>query len=354
MAEKNELTAQQRAQLFAMQTRQNFQMLAPETANTTPATLQFTLPKARLLAGAVVRLKGKVNLKHATSTSVTADIFTMVKSIRRISLDLNNGFQPFVLSGVECLMYNMVDMHPDILTPLSKNEYATKPSEWKASVEGTDNEFAFTLQLPVTTSERDPIGLILLQNDTTNVTLSIDLGMGNEMFDVDGLTAELKNVSCSVMLQTFSIPANNNAFPDLSVLKLVNGRKDSLPSAGQQIVKLTTGTIYRKILFRLLDENGAPMSLDDLTGNIELVFNQADVNYSITGEMLRLRNQYMQGYQLPDGMFMFDFSNNGTGANMAGTRDYIDSANLTEFWLRFNTSKKGKCEIVTECLTRLA
>ena len=123
---------------------------------------------------------------------------------------------------------------------------------------------------------------------------------------------------------------------------------------GMQIVKLTTGTIYRKILFRLLDENGAPMTLNDLTGNIELVFNQADVNYSITGEMLRLRNQYMQGYQLPDGMFMFDFSNNGTGANMAGTRDYIDSANLTEFWLRFNTSKKGKCEIVTECLTRLA
>ena len=38
----NELTAQQRAQLFALQTRQNFQMLAPESAETTPATLQFT------------------------------------------------------------------------------------------------------------------------------------------------------------------------------------------------------------------------------------------------------------------------------------------------------------------------
>ena len=115
MAEKTELTAQQRAQLFAMQTRQNFQMLAPETANTTPATLQFTLPKARLLAGAVVRLKGKINLKHASSTSVTADIFTMVKAIRRISLDLNNGFQPFVLSGVECLPRDISIIEP--LTP---------------------------------------------------------------------------------------------------------------------------------------------------------------------------------------------------------------------------------------------
>ena len=353
MAEK-ELTAQQRAQLFAMQTRQNFQMLAKETANTTPSTVQFTLPKARLLAGAVLRINGTVNLKHASVTTVPSDIFTMAKAIRRISLDLNNGFQPFVLSGVEALMYNMIDMHPEILKADLSNEYAKKPAVWTASATGVDNAFSFTIQLPVTTSLRDPIGLILLQNDSTNVTLSVDLGMGSEMFDTDGLSAELKNVSVSVMLETFSIPANSNAFPDLSVLKLVNGRKDSLPSVGQQIVKLTTGTIYRKILFRLLDENGEPMSIDDLTGNIELVFNQADINYSITPEMLRLRNQYMQGYQLPDGMFMFDFSNNGTGANMAGTRDYIDSANLTEFWLRFNTSKKGKCEIVTECLTRLA
>lgn len=354
MAEQ--LTAQQRAQLFAMQTRQNLQMLAKQSASVTPATVQFSLPKARLLAGAMVRVKGNLNLTHASLTSINADHFTLPKAIRRISLDLNNGFQPIVLSGTECKMWNLVDIFPENTVASANNEFYHVPtSPLKASSEGADNKFAFTFDLVTALNRRDPIGLILLQNDQTNVTLSIDFGMGSEMIDgADGFTADLKDVVVEVMLETFSIPSNANAFPDLSVLKMVNGRKDSLPTAGQQIIKLSTGQIYRKIMFRLLDENGVPMSLDDLTSNIDIVFNQADVNYSVSPELLRLYNQRMLGYQLPDGMFVFDFSNSGGFTNMGGSRDYIDSANLTEMWLRFNTNKRGKCEIVTETLARLS
>ena len=43
MAEQ--ITAQQRAQLFAMSTRQNLQMLAKQTANTGASTLQFNYQK---------------------------------------------------------------------------------------------------------------------------------------------------------------------------------------------------------------------------------------------------------------------------------------------------------------------
>ena len=355
MAEQ-QLTAQQRAQLFAMQTRQNLQMLAKEHAAVTPATLQFTLPKARLLAGAMIRVKGNLKLTHASLTSIMGDHFTLPKAIRRISLDLNNGFQPFVLSGEEVKMYNMIDLYPNITSATKDNEYYHVDAvPLRAAADGANNNFAFTIDLMSAINRRDPIGLILLQNDQTNVTLSIDFGMGSEMIDnAEGFTAELKDIDVSVMLETFSIPANSNAFPDLSVLKLVNGRKDSLPSAGQQIIKLTTGTIYRRIIFRLLDENGAPMSIDDITSDIQLVFNQADINYSISAEMLRLYNTKMLGYQLPDGMFVFDFSNSGGFTGLGGSRDYIDSANLTEFWLRFNTSKRGKCEIVTETLARLS
>ena len=269
MAEQ--LTAQQRAQLFALQTRQNMQMLARETVKTTPGTAQFTLPKARLLAGATVRVKGKVKCTHATKTTLATDIFTMSKIVRRISLDLNNGFQPFVLSGVEALMYNLIDIHPHIFEPREGTAgYAFingNKAVFPASASGVTTDFGFTINLPVTTNPRDPIGLILLQNDQTNVTLSIDFGMASEMFaaDAEGLTAELTDVTADVMLETFSIPANGNAFPDLSVLKLCNGRKDSLPTAGQQIIKLATGTIYRKLIFRLTDGSGNPMTPSDIT-----------------------------------------------------------------------------------------
>ena len=333
------LTAQQRATLFAMATRQNMQMLAKQTVTSTPNTVQFTLPKARLLAGLYVRIKATF---PEGAVSMGSDILKMHKLVRRISLDLNNGFAPFVVSGRECAFYNMIDVNTKNIV----DEWLTH-----SEISGGDNDvYAFNYHLPVTTNKRDPIGLILLQNDQTNVTLSIDLGLASEF----GATAEPTKVEVSVMAETFSIPANGNAYPDLSVLKLVNGRKDSLPTEGQQVIKLATGTIYRKLAFYLTDENGAPMKAEDITSNIELVFNQADINYSISAEMLRELNAKDFGCYLPDGLYVFDFSAGGSFSNMGGTRDFIDSANLTEFWLRFNTTKKGKCEIVTETLARLS
>lgn len=325
-----EYTAQQKAQLFAMSTRQNWQMLAKQVVTTVPQTVQFTLPKARLLAGLYVDLKAT----FGDIAGVTAE--SISKLVRRVSLDLNNGFAPFVISGEQCRMYNMIDLHT-----------GNMKDNWIAKLDGKVAHLR--MFLPCTTNPRDPVGLILLQNDQTNVTLSIDLGLGTET----GAGADPTKVEINVMAETFSIPANANAYPDITVLKMVNGRKDSMATEGQQVIKLTTGTIYRKLMFRVLDEDGEAMDVADITSNIELIFNQADINYSISAEMLRLLNEKQFGAELPQGMYVFDFSNGGGLVNLGGTRDFIDSANLTEFWIRFTTTKKGKVEIVTETLARL-
>ena len=312
MANNNTLTAQQRAQLFAMSTRQNWHMLAKQTATAFPSTLTFTLPKSRLLSNLYVSVK--VN-------GGTAD----ASVIRRCSVDLNNGFQPFVCSGEDLYLYNMVDSHSH-----NHDTWAKKADR-------------FNFKLPVTTNDRDPIGLILLQNDQTNVTLTLDFA-----------NIEATSASVEVMTETFSIPAVGEAMPDLSVIKLVNGRSDSLPSAGQQVIKLSTGTIYRKIIFKLTDASGNALTDADITSNIEVVFNQADVNYSVSPSMLRLVNERIMGCELPEGVYILDFSNGGAMPNYGGTRDFIDTANLTEFWVRFSTGKVGKCEIITETLARLS
>lgn len=348
---QNQLTPQQKAQLFAMSTRQNLQMLAKETATTTPKTLTFTLPKARLLSSLLVKVTGAINITGTATKGETANELDIYKAIRRISLDLNNGFAPFVLSGIECAMYNLISNNPSLYTSYH-SDYHNSPD-----LAGTGKkEFAFVLPLQAALNGRDPIGLILLQNDQTNVTLTIDLGTGSEIMEgYTGQTgAELVDVSVMPMVETFSIPANANAYPDLSVLKLVNGRKDSMPTSGQQIIKLTTGTIYRKLIFRITDENGKPTETDFISSDIQLVFNQADINYSINPEMLRAWNVKEFGHALPKGVYVLDFSTAGGCIDLGGSRDYIDSANLTEFWLRFNTTGKGKIEIVTETLARLA
>lgn len=352
MAEKI-YTAKERAEMFALATRQNLQMLAKQTANGGATTLSFNLPKARLLSKILVKVKANVSVIHDSLTEIPVDVFRPYKLVRRWSLDLNNGFTPFVVSGEELAMFNMLHMNGKSVYGNEGKEGYTKASKLTASVSGAENEVVFTCELPVTLNDRDPIGLILLQNDQTNVHLVCDIANDSDFVsDISGASAKINSIEIMPMLETFSIPSNANAMPDLSILKLVTGRTDSMPSSGQQIVKLSTGNIYRRIIFKVVDENGLPFTNEDFLSTIDLVFNQADVNYAISADMLKALNERMYGYTLPNGMYVFDFAYNGL-VGLSGTRDYIDTENLTEMWLRFNAGKKGKVEIVTETLSRL-
>ena len=318
MSEK--LTAQQRANLFAMSTRQNLQMLAKQTVTAPSTSMQFTLPKARLLSNIFVRVKAKIKVTHASLTSIKNDVLNPYRIIRRYSLDLNNGFSPYSISGDGLALLNMIQPNANMI--MDRSAYFNCPNNFTASAGGTENEFMFTVQLPVTLNPRDPVGLILLQSEQTVTDLRLDIGNPIEMFtgNMDGFTIDLVSLTAEPMLETFSIPANSQAFPDVSVLKLCQDRTDTLTSAGQQIVKLSTGTIYRKLILFITDEDGNPASADYVTSNLELVFNQADCNYSISAEMLRAKNAFDLGHDTPDGVFVFDFTNQGM-PNFGGTRD---------------------------------
>ena len=348
------LTAQQRASLFTQSTRQNLQMLPQQTTANGATTLQFTLPKTRLLSKIMFDVECSVNLKHATETTITNDVFAPFMLLRRVSLDLNNGFQPFVIGGRELGIYNMMRINPNVVIPQATDSNGMNYfPPMVVSSGGTNNTFKFTCELPITLNDRDAIGLILLQNDSTNVTLTVDIANAGDIFDnQSGYTVALNSVKINPCIETFSLPAMNEAFPDLSVIKLVNSRTDKFAGGGQNIIKLNTGTVYRKLLFYIMDENGDSVDDTFITSNIELVFNQADINYSIRAENLRHLNQSQFGYPLPKGVFAFDFAYQGI-PNLGGTRDYIDTEKLTEFWLRFNTSNGGKISVISECLARL-
>ena len=349
MAEQ--LSAQQRANLFSMSTRQNLQNMAKKSVQTPNTSIEFSLPKARLLSNIFLKVKASVKVKHASQTTIAADQLTPHRLIRRYSLDLNNGFQPWSISGEGAFILSLIQ--PNANMCMEKSAYFDCPSTFKASSTGESNEFFFTIQLPVTLNQRDPVGLILLQSDTTVVDLRVDVGNPADMFPAaSGFTFEIENVEITPMLETFSIPQNASAMPDLSVLKLAQDRVDTITSAGQQEIKLATGTIYRKLALYVTDENGKP-SNDLLTGNIDLVFNTADCNYSLTPDMLRAKNAFDLGHATPDGVYIFDFSNQGV-PNFGGVRDYIDTAKLSYFICKLATTGAGKVKVISECLARLA
>ncbi|AAP12354.1 MULTISPECIES: hypothetical protein [Bacillus] len=354
MAEtKTKVSPQQRAQLFAQQTRQNFQMLPTKSVTSELSSVEFELPKTRLLSRILLNVQAVATLKSNAGT-IEKDALSPYGILRRVTLDFNNGFTPFITSGRDLFMYNVLRQRPEVLYP-GANTQSMVYVENKSSTGGTDAKINFTIPIPVSLNERDPVGLFLLQNAETNVKLSVDVDELKKAFKLNVTNndrVDFKSMKITPMLETFTIPPMPEAFPDISVLKIVHSKADLFSGGGQNIVKLNVGTIYRKLIFYIEDADGNPMAPEDFNGNIELVFNQADTPYNIDPLALTHLNHMQLGYPLPKGMYVFDFSNQGI-TNLGGSRDYIDTERLTEFWVRFGSQKPGRITVVSETLSRL-
>lgn len=349
MADAKKVSPAVLAANFAAVTRQHKQMLPTEQTTVDAAQMQFTIPKARLLGDIKLLVQYSYDATDVDATANTALYAAgeMYKVLRRISLDLNNGFAPFILSGSQLALLNMIRNDAGLLVPSASvgclHEY---------SLDTTSNIITgqFLLDMPLTLNEQSTVGLILAQNNATNITLTVDVAPDS---DLGMAGADINYVKVTPMVVSYSVPADTaNAMPDLSVVKLVHGITHSV-AAGQNIIKLSPGTIYRKILFKLYDSSGA-LTLDEITSPFEVIFNQADIPYSVHPRVLRYENMMAYGAKLPDGVYCLDFGTIiGANPNFAGSRDYIDTENLTEFWLRFTAGAAGNCDVVSETLARL-
>lgn len=349
------ITAQTRAALFAQSTRQHEQMLPKQTITQLGQNVTIALPKARLLSRVFLNVKADINITHASASTIECDAFTPYKLMRRITMDLNNGFSPFVIGGKELALYDMLNTNPALLIAGDQDDAngLIKGGKFTAGSSGVSNKVEFTLQLPVCLNQRDPYGLILLQNESTQVTITCDI-ISNfaEMFKtVTGYTIALTSCEITPMVETFSVPAIKEAFPDLSTIKLVNSKSEAYLQ-GQNVVKMNVGTIYRKIMLYMVDADGKPVEHDAIAGNIELIFNQADIPYAMAPRLLAAKNTDDYGHPLPKGVYVFDFSTQGV-PNLGSSRDLIDTQKLTEFWIRFTTTAGGTVHVVSEALATL-
>ena len=376
MAE-SKLTPQQRAQLFGANTRQHRQMLGTQTVNGGGQSMSFTVPKTRLLQAVTLRVWAEVDFKNNEAVTITHGDYSMntffYRVLRNVYIDYNNGFRPVRGSAEELAMLNMVRFNPRVLCPRSISEVENngrsmctvfdKDYEFTKGIKLTGNTaethyIDFALEIPLTLNDRDPVGLILAQSQESliniNVDIETDAGLINSAIKnaYPNLTAEIKSVQVTPMLTSFSIPSSADCFPDLSVLKIVDSRTETFTGGGSNQIKLPVGMIYRKLLLHITDKNGKPMKKEDITSNIELIFNGADIPYSIDPAHLRYLNISQLGYELPDGLFLFDFSNQGI-PNYGGSRDYIDTERITEFTLRFTTPDAGNVSIISEKISRL-
>jgi hypothetical protein len=352
MADKSKVTAAQRAALFSQATRQYMQTL-PSMTFTEGQPVSQVLPKTRFLSKIFLLVKGTFKAKHASKTTFTKSNFDKYNLLKNVYISINNGFMPYKISGPMLSLYNKINNYKNVA--LADN-YDTDLLENVVSADGASDKVQFILELPQTINDRDTIGLILLQNDATVVNIGADLGAVKDvMTDTDIEISDI-NINITPIIVSYSVPAIPDAVPDYSILKIVNQETQNVVSAGEMIIKLPTQLTYRK-MFIYVATDGKFTAMDhSLIKNFQIVFNQADTPYNIPADLVAYQNKVDYQGSLPAGCYAFDFSAQGI-ANMGGSRDYIDTERLSEFWLKITfgdiTGNSNYVHIVRENLARL-
>ncbi|WP_421021340.1 hypothetical protein, partial [Klebsiella pneumoniae] len=99
-----------------------------------------------------------------------------------------------------------------------------------ASTTGKDAKIKFSVELPVALNPRDPVGLVLLQNAETSVTLTVDVATLANAYKLNATNTDqvvFKSMKVVPMVESFNIPPIPEAFPDISTLKLVSSKSDT-------------------------------------------------------------------------------------------------------------------------------
>lgn len=344
------ITPAERAAQFNQLTRRHWMELGTKTGSEN-GVVSFDLPKARLLAGLRVLITATLTATHASATTYTPHEDAPFKFLKRAELSLNNGFAPFSISGQGLIPYLMSKRGVADVTPATSGR-GNVVQGLTASSGGTANTVRFAVDLTNMLNKRDPIGLILLQNEETLATLNISLGAVADLAPASsGYTFAVSSISVTVLADTFSVPAVETAFPDLSVLKLVQERTETV-IAGENQFKLPTGYTYRKIWFTYYDATPSRQVDSDITSTIDVLFNQAENPIRINPVTLAGINAEAYKGALPAGSYMLDFTDQGN-PDLGNARDYIDTERITEFVLKFTAGAAGTIKIGYEVLSRL-
>jgi hypothetical protein len=346
-----QLSPADRAQAFARLTRKQTTMLPP-VAGAVNSRVTLDLPKVRLGQKLYVEITADLEATHATATSYDPAPFAPFTLLDHIKVSLNNGWHPVDLSGKGLYLWNLVNSDTVKLARAASGRGPVVQGV-TASATGTTNNIKFLVEIPFMLNERDVIGLLMLQNQQTLVTVNIDFADAAALHDgTANFTYVLSNIVVTPMITTFSLPADQQYWPDVSIIKITEEWSHAIAGAGNQSLKIPCGNMYRKLLLYIEDAAGGEADAD-IAGNFGLYINSNDLYREIKPSILAAENAKQFNGPLPQGVFVFDLSDQGQ-PNYGGSRDYIDTEKLTQFDFRFTAAGAGNVLIIGEQLARLS
>lgn len=289
------------------------------------------LPRTGILARLHLLITGSVS-----GTLSAPNALGMASIVNRMRVTAQGGQDMFNLSGAgyHYLYRPFVDVGGDPTN--SQSAYAAV----------TATSYNISAVLPFQVNRRDQVGLFMLQNEQTLVTVNLDW-----LADASVATGATVTGTAKVYAEVFTVPASAKDWPDLSFVHQV--LEDQLTVSGSGIVtyEWPRGNIYLRMLHGL----GFAQSGSDGWSTYQLKRNESDVISDFQDTALADSQYNLDHFGLARKAGTFYWSGideSGLGAyGMA--RDTIDSRRLTNIKSFVNATGAGTLYSVRDTLLDL-
>lgn len=348
-------TQTQSAPDFNSATRQSFTVMNPiaYAANTTNG-LQLTQVGflSRLIINVHINITTAAtgtyaNWIPATTNAGTAgsDVPTPFNAVSYVVLVSNEGSQLHYTSGYGNYLANRTersgfDQRNTIAAFNAVKNIAGVFSIPATYATSTSYDLYFTLDIRVALKEMNYAGLILIQNPTTRLQVQIIWNnIAANLLNMGGTTPSItvNSVVAIPVMEFFNLPANPASYPDTSLTHIILEDVVTPLTQGQFVYRPTLGNAFVKITQQLINNSAAMNVLTDW-GNLQIVYALTQNIYNITPLVMMYLQEQRYAAPLPDGVVCWDFGFQYGIPELFGTRDVIDSSQLTDFQIITNIS----------------
>lgn len=293
--------------------------------------LTWTLPKTGLLAGLFLDIRGTiagvVGVPHALGKSVI---------VRNVRLTANNGIDLINISGpgYHYLLRNNLEDYRD----------ATPGADGTAVI--VNGAFDISMYLPVAINSRDPLGLIMLQNEQTEVTLSVE-------FEADATVEAACTVTANVQpfVELFTVPVDPKDWPSLDVVHQIVEQNSVIGGVGDFTYDWPRGNTYAQVVHGL---GMAAAGGADGFSNIRLLINGTETISNLSAQALSMEYGRTHGAARRAGVALIDFLGTSGLGNFGSARDLLNSQVVTELQSVITVAVPGTMRTIRRQLIPLA
>lgn len=292
--------------------------------------VSWNLPKVGYLASIWLRISATIS-----GTLSNHNPLGLASIIRNVRLTTNAAIDIINISGAG-YSYLLDEMQE---TGLFRG---TGQNDGRSAVAA--GTFNLDMVLPVSVNMGNPLGVLLLQNEQTNVTLSID-------FEADTTVATGATVTATVepIIWYYTVPSDPRDLPRTDVLHTIIEESKPVSSAGTETVVLPRGYTYKAIAFGY----GIGAAGTDKFTRVQLRVGQNQFPYDYSPAILDMQHYLLKGRARPAGAVFFDFQSMTGQGTYGHPRDLFNSAVVTDLAVLIDANAADTLRFVRDQLILL-